>query len=862
MLAAGIQTLRGGGFDLSLLNGTQVAVSLKPAGGSFDFLPFDRVSQRSAEGFTYLGDVNLRWRNPGGDWQSASSARSRFSMPSLPTDISSSLGDHFPLRVVRTWGVVAGKLTLSFSIQNISALPVEIGALGFPMVFNNIITDRSLDEAHNTCSFTDPYIGGTAGYVQVTRLNGAGPALLVLPDAKTSFEAYRPLYEDPTPRGVTFEGFYEWMAHTKAYAENEWKGVNEWNPATSRVLAPGAVATYGFQFVLAPSVKQIQNTLIANDRPYAIGVPGYVLATDQPGRLFLHTPSAVVSAAVQPSGLLQVSARPAQTPHGWLAYQLTALKPGRCRLEIRYASGVVQEIHYNVLPPETTQIATLGQFHAQKQWFDDPTDPFYRTDSFMPYNKFAHAMVLQHSHSWFSGLSDEIGAGASVAMAMKNLGSPDAHEVSLIEQYATHTLWGRLQNPDYSVRAGLFYYDPKELPQFRYTVSDGWDKARSETTWRSFNYPHVTAVYWALYHLARDHQGLTHQETWDWYLSHAYHTIMAMKQFAPGYTQFGLMVGSVFPDVIRDLRREGWNDKADDVETWMREREAHWRVLRYPFGSEMPWDSTGQEEIYTWCRYFGDNDKAETTLNAILGYMPTVPNWAYNGAARRYFDAPVNGCEWPDIVRMTNHYGASINSIPVIDSFRRDPADLYLLRVGYAGMDEVLANIDQDGFASYGFDADPRHLDFDPNTADYGIAFYGYAHNCGAYAVDDPEFGWLGFGCAVTNSAGTTTILPRDGFRKRVFIAPAALWITLDSGSIQRVAYDIASKAVRVTLAPATSSSPVARLHVQTTVATKPSYRPTGEFPIDRDAMVITLHSAPVTVVLTPTAVFNGNLHR
>ena len=27
-----------------------------------------------------------------------------------------------------------------------------------------------------------------------------------------------------------------------------------------------------------------------------------------------------------------------------------------------------------------------------------------------------------------------------------------------------------------------------------------------------------------------------------------------------------------------------------------------------------------------------------TTLNAILGHMPTVPYWGYNGSARRYWD--------------------------------------------------------------------------------------------------------------------------------------------------------------------------------------------------------------------------------
>ena len=42
---------------------------------------------------------------------------------------------------------------------------MQIGALGFPMVFNNVITNRTLDQAHTTCSFADPYVGRDAGYL-------------------------------------------------------------------------------------------------------------------------------------------------------------------------------------------------------------------------------------------------------------------------------------------------------------------------------------------------------------------------------------------------------------------------------------------------------------------------------------------------------------------------------------------------------------------------------------------------------------------------------------------------------------------------------------------------------------------------
>ena len=128
---------------------------------------------------------------------------------------------------------------LRFALANPGSVPVEIGALGMPMVFNNILSGRDLEEAHARCSFSDPYIGGDAGYIQVTRLTGLRSTLVVVPFGGTPFEAYNPLLTDPTRRGVTFEGFYEWVAHSKALAEEDWRDAEPWNPPTSTLLAPG-----------------------------------------------------------------------------------------------------------------------------------------------------------------------------------------------------------------------------------------------------------------------------------------------------------------------------------------------------------------------------------------------------------------------------------------------------------------------------------------------------------------------------------------------------------------------------------------------------------------------------------------------
>jgi hypothetical protein len=856
---AGSDRFTAGPFTLSLLRATQTAALLSPDGGKFDFTPGDRVASRASEGYYHLGDMTLRARFAGeAAYQSYSSAARvgdivplRDAKALAACDLTPNLGPGCPLKVERAWVNDRGTLAMRFTLTNPGAKAVEIGSFGAAMVFNNLITGRNLDDTHDTCSFSTPSIGEDAGYLQVTRLNGHGPALLVLPEKGTGFEAYRPLYDDPTPRYVTFEGFYEWMTHSAAYAEKEWKrAAGHWNPPTSATLKPGQAVTYGYRFALAPTIEGIEPALIAERRPVAVGVPGYVVATDTPARLFLHYPAEVRSITCEPAAALHIKADRGFTAHGWARYTLSGLTPGRSRVVIAYADGTVQAIPYFVIPPEAEQVRRLGMFHATRQWFTDPNDPFHRTDSWLAFNRETDALVMQHSHSWFAGLSDEIGAGPSVAMAMKNLGQPDPREVAQLEDYANHALYGNLQNKDYSVRASLFYYEPKLLPPGYYTVRGGWDKARSETTWRTFNYPHVTAVYYALYHLARDYSGLTKQQKWDWYLDHAYNTAMAMPKFAAGYEQFGLMVGSVFPSVIRDLRREGWTEKADILEAHMHGREQRWKTLRYPFGSEMPWDSTGQEEIYTWCRYFGDDDKAQVTLDAITGYMPTVPNWAYNGAARRYFDAPVNGNAWTEIVQVTNHYGAAINAIPVLDDYKRNPADLYLLRVGYAGMDQILANIDPRGFASYGFDTDPAHLDFDPYTADYGIAFFGYARNAGAYVIEDPEFGLLAFGGIAMAGKDGFEVEPRDAFRKRVYLAPLGLQITLDAGQIERVTCNPHTRQVTVTLAPATAAAPVALLRLERPGQATTGFAPGGKLSLERGAWAVPLGAKATTVTL------------
>ena len=866
-------------FSLRLVKASQTVAALQPKGGSgFDFTPADRPEERARDGFYQLGDLTLRLRlGASGPWQEESTAAARRPVQALPVssptlasaDLSPTLPPDCPLQVTRSWVQENGRLALRFVIKNKAAQPVQIGALGIPMVFNNIISNRTLEQAHVLCSFSDPYIGQDAGYLQVTRLSGRGPTLVVVPEGKTPFEGYR-LLNEPMRPNQTFEGMFAWMVHTQAYAENEWRNATPWNPPTMATLAPGETRTYGVRFLLSDQIRNIEKTLMANHRPVAVGIPGYVLPMDQEGKLFLNYARSVKAIRSEPVGAVTVHLdKPAR--NGWKAYTLRGKSWGRARLTVTYDDGTRQAVSYYVIKPAAQAVADMGNFLMTKQWFVNSDDPFHRSPSVISYNREADKQVTQDSRVWIAGLGDEGGSGSFVAAAMKEFGQPNAGEVAKYEQFTDSVLWGGIQYKDgpnkYGVRKSLFFYSPKDVPGFAYDPAldwgswTSWSKAASEDIGRGYNYPHVVAAYWAMYHIARNHPGLVTHHPWGWYLDQAYQTTLFMFGRNPdgnrrvGYVELGLMEGDVFLSLLKDLKHEGMTEKAAAVEALMKERADRWRTEAYPFGSEMAWDSTGQEEVYAWCKYFGYQDKAEVSLSSVLGYMPTLPHWGYNGNARRYWDFLYGGAPGPTsrIERQFHHYGSGLNAIPVLAEYRDHPDDYYLLRVGYGGTMGALSNIDRAGFASVAFHSFPSTLKWDAYSGDYGPNFFGHALNTATYIINHPDFGWQAFGGNLKAGGDWVRVQPRDSFRTRVYVAPRGLWLTLDAGTFGTVEVNTRRHAIRLGLSPATRYTHQAYLRVEqpAKIAGVGTYRPSQRLTNQRDSYAVPLTSATTWITLT-----------
>ena len=147
--------------------------------------PTPKPLDRTAEGFHHLGDVTLRVRRAGTKDHFATHSTVAHSHPEQPalkagplaisadtstatTEVTATLYPSHPaLKVHRTISSSGAEATVAITLTNTGAVTLEIGALGLSIPMNQMFSGRSLPQVARQCSFTEVYLGGDAGYVQV-----------------------------------------------------------------------------------------------------------------------------------------------------------------------------------------------------------------------------------------------------------------------------------------------------------------------------------------------------------------------------------------------------------------------------------------------------------------------------------------------------------------------------------------------------------------------------------------------------------------------------------------------------------------------------------------------------------------------
>ena len=808
-----------------------------------------------------------------------------------------------------------GAVQLLWHVTNRGGVAVRLVDLGVSMPINQDFAGKTLPEVAREGSFVEPALLAGGGYAQAVRATGRGAVLLLVPLRGCELEAWRPLRGEDATRAATLnENTYEWLFHSSGFAAREWRAATPWNEPTSATLRAGETRTYGLRLLVAPSLRAVESTLLRAGHPVAVPLPGPVIPLDATNAsLQLRLPrhgrnaSELPTLSCEPESALATQLVAASdggadgaTTLRYALRPLAAPADGRVRLQLRWRNHAAPHaaphaaapsntttaeapptttrfnLHLFVSQPAARLVAALGRHAADKAWLPlGSSDPWHRDGAFFGWRAAAGRVTDDH-RVYMAGLSDESGAAAGLAVALKQLGQPDVREVALLEEYVDETLYqgshpdserGRfVQAADGAVRLSMLWWSDElhagrtararnasvAAPVFAAGCGgcwpggcewmECWSEEHSLESWRAYNYPHVAAVYWALYRLARYHTpALTTRHDWRWYLTRAHATAMAMWVHGgevrdhtarrrpggeadaaadgngTGTAQWGVMVGSVFELVLSDLWREGWEAQARQLQETVERRMAMWLKMPFPYGSEFAWDSTGHEEINTWLLRFGHVAKATQTLDAVTAFASLSAHWAYCGSARRWWDFYINGDEALAAngnERVGHHYAAALNSVVLYDHalHATDGADdTWLWRLACCAGGGTLTNLRADGSASMGLHADPSVLARDAYSGDFGVGFYGHWRNAGAYLTCSAELGWLCVACdvvavtmqrhkadadadadaalAVPPCARTATLelLPRDAFRRRVFLRPLKLLIEVDGAAVRRV---------------------------------------------------------------------------
>lgn len=665
---------------------------------------------------------------------------------------------------------------------------------------------------------------------------------------RSADEEYPIQWHDRRERGIKFEGIFSWWSLTRGVVDADearakrlgFQRQASENKPTSVLLASGQSLSFGLRLFTAAGPRAIEQRLRDKDRPSIVGVPGFVVSQRHNISLLINSTSAVSIVDVFPPVLTFTLTQPAEGGLHHFVGTVDANAFGLVRVTFRLGDNQTGTAHYTVIRSHEEQLQTMSHFRFEHQWYDNRTDYFKRAPSVIAFDHSRMLQVLDEERSYIAGLSDEAGAGSYLSAVAKQYALPVKDEIAKLEAFIQNTLWMHLQDPNPSsptygsVKKSLFYYD-HHLRNVGYDPSIvrsslSWNKSESYALDRSYNYMHPLTVYWIMYRLARDYDGLTMQP-WTWYLDRAYDTIAAMEKHAgfDAYASYGLMEGSYMANTLSDLKQEGrlnatLSHRAHRLEQFMKKRADGWQNTSYPLGSEATWDSTGQEEVYVWTRYFGHLARMNETAETVVGLTSTLPHWGFSGTSKDYWDFWYSGKgdAGARLERMLHHYKGAQASFVLLEYFLSRPQDVHVLRAGYAGLIGTMSSILEDGFGSTGFHSRPDYWNWDPLSGDTGTSIAMYMQSARSVVLNHVSVGgWAGFGAEVNLDGEKLHIVPQDGLRQRLFVAPIGLYVTLRTGKIQSATYDISSHDLDLTLDPATEYVPCAKLEVTTTAWTE-----------------------------------------
>jgi hypothetical protein len=706
-------------------------------------------------------------------------------------------------------------LRLDIEVRNTSGRQLEIGEFALPLRANDdyveayhglslrqAIDQGKLGEVQQTIYeqkvLGHHFAGGYSSYSLLERPRGTPPYLLVQAldapvECDYKVEGFHPWRQNWI--GTDLLGLHTWaVRQQRGWSENPWV-----NGHTSLVLEPGQSKAWSFQFKFLNSYRDLSSTLF-DSGALAIRVLPSMVVQENTDVLVEIRSKAPVDKVEMHAGGIQIKSNRRDGDRTLMTLSFEGR--GQKTIKLIYEGSKWTNLHFQCLESYEQLIKARGRFVVEREFYENPADPFQRNHMFLPFDTRKGVRLEDMDDASEVGGAGDSGFGAPLFLSEKNVYFPSQKEIDVLETYVADSLFKNLQNPEtYEIRSSLYWREP-HYP----SMGQGGTKERSLFTTRAYNYIFAGNVYHALYRIGKEY-GLLKRKKPEQYLDMAYRTYAKGYETGP-YRHMGLITGSNALRLLADLKEEGRQKQYADLLEHMKACNDEFTRDPYPYGSEIEIDHTGQEQVYFFSRYFGNAEKRQKTVDidrALKGGMQPV--WfRYGVDLFAHPDLRSEICCW---------HSSAMNALVLMQEFE-DTGDLDLLLRSYPGHTSVMTNVTAEG-AGYGwFMCTPGVYDHEPpRTFENGPAMWAFLRGAKAFVIRDETFGLTGLGCRVESAGEAITVTPTDGVRKRMRFTTEKVDLSASSGEFEKVVFERGGSSLRMQMGDSTGLVKTARVQIR-----------------------------------------------
>ena len=667
----------------------------------------------------------------------------------------------------------------TITLHNTSEEQVEIEELGLPITLNTnySIGDEKQGFNHRSVESTkyvfeqrvieSSFVSGHSSYILVTRASGKGDHLLIVPQGDTALEAISGYGLFPNTEMMTGAGSMFYL-FSEATAEALW-----YNGHRSLTLAPDERRTFSFTLCRVKDYADVSEKLYQNGNIAVKIVPGMVLPVGTTAHLLLRCKKPIT--AIETADGIAVEPVAAMGDRHTYTVRLTAM--GEQKVTIRYGDSEWTHLLFNGIAEIETLMKARAKFIVENQRVEDPDDLCHH--SFRIWNNEDERLIVEEEAPCGSidmGGSDDRCFAPPVFLAGKNAYYPDEKEIHALDEFIEKFLYGKLQNKDnYQVLNSLIGLRPGSWRRWDYV-------------WRIYNYPHVYNIYYQMYRITTLHGIKTSRDPL-WYLNLAYNTALAsyldstyesvyetknyIDYHRGNMSKTHAPMGSpILAHLLKSLKTEGMTAEYRTLREAIEGCLPFFLEEEYPFASEYCFDHASKAALYYLAQVADDASLKERVVATILASRDATPMWFSYCTNMRYI-----GC-----------YPTPLMARPLFDRFEQT-GDLHFLQKAYGATLAVWSCVDPSGKGYNG-----REWRFNPPekgspeynyyrngcfSGEVGMGLYGNLTMLKSYLVQDPDFGLVGYGCTVSETADGYMLLPHDGLGVRASFVP--LGVTLET---------------------------------------------------------------------------------